>query len=103
MTFFLYHDIIRAAKRDKGYTRVKATGIVRKVDELGRIVLPAELRRTLSIAEKDPLEIYVDGGSIILQKHEERCVFCGGSEDLRTVLGKNICGSFLSRLKKTRT
>ena len=61
---------------------MKATGIVRKVDELGRIVLPAELRRTLSIAEKDPLEIYVDGGSIILQKHEERCVFCGGSEDL---------------------
>ena len=56
-----------------------------------------------SIAEKDPLEIYVDGGSIILQKHEERCVFCGGSEDLRTVLGKNICGSCLSRLKKTRT
>lgn len=54
---------------------MKATGIVRKVDELGRIVLPAELRRTLSIAEKDPLEIYVDGGSIILQKHEERCVF----------------------------
>ena len=82
---------------------MKATGIVRKVDELGRIVLPAELRRTLSIAEKDPLEIYVDGGSIILQKHEERCVFCSGSEDLRTVLGKNICGSCLSRLKKTRT
>lgn len=79
---------------------MKATGIVRKVDELGRIVLPAELRRTLSIAEKDPLEIYVDGGSIILQKHEERCVFCGGSEDLRTVLGKNICGSCLSRLRK---
>ena len=49
---------------------MKATGIVRKVDELGRIVLPAELRRTLSIAEKDPLEIYVDGDSIILQKHE---------------------------------
>lgn len=82
---------------------MKATGIVRKVDELGRIVLPAELRRTLSIAEKDPLEIYVDGSSIILQKHEERCVFCGGSEDLRTVLDKNICSSCLSRLKKTRT
>ena len=92
---------------------MKATGIVRRIDELGRVVIPkeirrtlripAELRRTLSIAEKDPLEIYVDGGSIILQKHEERCFFCGGSEDLRTVLGKNICGSCLSRLKKMRT
>lgn len=47
---------------------MKSTGIVRKVDELGRIVLPAELRRTLNIAEKDPLEIYVDGDSVILRK-----------------------------------
>ena len=82
---------------------MKATGIVRKVDELGRIVLPAELRRTLSIAEKDPLEIYVDGDSIVLQNYEEHCIFCGGSKDLRTVLGRNICDSCLSRLKKTRT
>ena len=55
---------------------MKSTGIVRRVDELGRIVLPAELRRTLNIAEKDPLEIYVDGTSVILQKFEERCIFC---------------------------
>ena len=44
---------------------MKSTGIVRKVDELGRIVLPVELRRTMDIAEKDPLEIYVDGNSIV--------------------------------------
>ena len=49
---------------------MKATGIVRKVDELGRIVLPIELRRTLDIAERDPLEIYVDGSSIILNKYQ---------------------------------
>lgn len=59
---------------------MKSTGIVRKVDELGRIVLPAELRRTLNIAEKDPLEIYVDGSCVILQKFEERCVFCESTE-----------------------
>ena len=56
---------------------MKATGIVRKVDELGRIVLPIELRRTLDIAERDPLEIYVDGPSIILNKYQPACIFCG--------------------------
>ena len=56
---------------------MKSTGIVRKVDELGRIVLPIELRRTLDIAEKDSIEIYVDGSSIILKKYEPTCVFCG--------------------------
>ena len=56
---------------------MKSTGIVRKVDELGRIVLPIELRRTLDIAEKDAIEIYVDGESIILKKYEPTCIFCG--------------------------
>ena len=58
---------------------MKATGIVRKVDELGRIVLPIELRRTLNIEIKDPLEIYVDGESIMLKKYQPACVFCGSS------------------------
>ena len=56
---------------------MKATGIVRKVDELGRIVLPIELRRTLNINIKDPLEIYVDGESIMLKKYQPACVFFG--------------------------
>ena len=56
---------------------MKSTGIVRKVDELGRIVLPIELRRTMDIAEKDAIEIYVDGASIILRKYEPTCIFCG--------------------------
>lgn len=54
---------------------MKSTGIVRKVDELGRIVLPIEMRRTLDIAEKDTLEIYVEGDSIILRKFQAACVF----------------------------
>ena len=56
---------------------MKSTGIVRKVDELGRIVLPIELRRTLDIAEKDALEIYVDGSTIVLKKYRPSCIFCG--------------------------
>jgi len=70
---------------------VKSTGIVRKVDELGRIVLPIELRRTLSIKEKDALEIYVDQEKIILKKYEPACVFCGNADDNQLFHGKNIC------------
>ena len=69
---------------------MKTTGIVRKVDELGRVVLPIELRRTLEIAEKDPLEIYVDGENIILRKHSEHCVFCGSDNSLVEFRGKLV-------------
>lgn len=78
---------------------MKSTGIVRKVDELGRIVLPIELRRTLDIAEKDSLEIYVDDNRIILKKYEPTCIFCGNSKDVITFKGKNICPACLSELK----
>ena len=78
---------------------MKSTGIVRKVDELGRIVLPVELRRTLDIAEKDSLEIYVDDNRIILKKYEPTCIFCGNSKDVITFKGKNICPACLSELK----
>ena len=70
---------------------MKSTGIVRKVDELGRIVLPIELRRTLDIAERDPLEIYVDGDSVILRKYQPACVFCGSAKDVAAFKDKNIC------------
>ena len=59
---------------------MKSVGIIRKVDDLGRIVLPAELRRTLDIAEQDAMEIYVDGASVVLRKYEETCIFCGSSQ-----------------------
>ena len=60
---------------------MKSTGIVRRVDELGRIVLPIELRRTLNIGEKDSLEIYVDGSNIMLKKYQPACIFCDSAKD----------------------
>lgn len=79
---------------------MKSTGIVRKVDELGRIVLPIELRRTLEIDEKDSLEIYVDGNSVILRKYQPSCVFCGEADDVTVFKGKNICQKCLKELTK---
>ena len=79
---------------------MKATGIVRKVDELGRIVLPVELRRTLNINIGDPLEIYIDGESILLKKYEPSCIFCAEAKNVHKYKGKNICASCMSELKK---
>ena len=70
---------------------MKSTCIVRKVDELGRIVLPIELRRTLGIEEKDRIEIFVDGESIILRKYQPACIFCDNAKDIINYKGKNIC------------
>ena len=79
---------------------MKSTGIVRKVDELGRIVLPIELRRTMDIAEKDAIEIYVDCASIILRKYEPTCIFCGDAKNVINYRGKNICPNCLKEMKK---
>ena len=79
---------------------MKSTGIVRKVDELGRIVLPIELRRTLEIAERDSLEIYVEGSPIILKKYEPACIFCGDAKDVINYKGRNICRTCLDEMKK---
>ncbi|MEW6172934.1 MAG: AbrB/MazE/SpoVT family DNA-binding domain-containing protein [Bacillota bacterium] len=70
---------------------MKSTGIVRKVDELGRVVIPIELRRTLGIEEKDALEIYVDHEKIILKKYEPACVFCGNASEVQHYRGKLVC------------
>ncbi len=78
---------------------MKATGIVRKVDELGRIVLPIELRRTLDIEIKDPIEIYVDGDLIILKKYEPACVFCGNAKNVVRIHDKNVCEVCVNELK----
>jgi len=77
---------------------MKSTGITRKVDELGRVVIPIELRRTLGIEEKDPLEIFVDGDRIILRKYEPSCVFCGSAADVTNFKGKNVCQSCLDSM-----
>ncbi|MBP5427349.1 MAG: AbrB/MazE/SpoVT family DNA-binding domain-containing protein [Clostridiales bacterium] len=70
---------------------MKSTGIVRKLDELGRLVIPKELRKTLSIDVRDPLEIYVDGETIILKKYAPACIFCNEAKDIVNYKGKNIC------------
>ena len=79
---------------------MKSTGIVRKVDELGRIVLPIELRRSLDIAEKDALEIYVEGDKIILHKDRNACVFCDSTRNLHEFRNRFICEDCLARLKE---
>ncbi|PLX28998.1 MAG: AbrB family transcriptional regulator [Clostridiales bacterium] len=78
---------------------MKSTGIVRKVDELGRVVIPIELRRTMDIAERDALEIFVEGSHIILKKYEPACIFCGQAKDVENFKGKNICPKCLEELK----
>ena len=78
---------------------MKSTGIIRKVDELGRIVLPKELRTTFDIKERDPLEIYVDGDNIILKKYNPSCIFCGSKENIYVYSEKNVCGSCIEDIK----
>ncbi len=78
---------------------MKSTGIVRKVDELGRIVLPIELRRTLDIAERDSLEIFVTDDTILLRKYQPSCVFCDSGRNITTFRGKNVCSACIAALK----
>ena len=70
---------------------MKSTGIVRKLDELGRIVIPKEIRKKLEIGQKDSIEIFIDGRSIVLKKFESGCIFCSNSKDLILFKDKLIC------------
>jgi len=78
---------------------MKATGIIRKVDELGRIVIPIELRKQFNIEIKDDLEIFVDGKSIVLKKHEPNCIFCGNTKKLVEYNNTMICQKCLDNIK----
>ncbi|WP_064199041.1 AbrB/MazE/SpoVT family DNA-binding domain-containing protein [Brevibacillus brevis] len=78
---------------------MKAVGVVRKVDELGRIVLPKELRETFDINIKDAIEIYVNGESIILKKYQPSCVFCNSVEETVFFKGKLICSTCSNEAK----
>jgi AbrB family transcriptional regulator, transcriptional pleiotropic regulator of transition state genes len=77
---------------------VKRTGVARKVDQLGRVVLPAEVRRRFGIRPGDMVEIAVDSDAILLTKVEDRCVFCGAAVDLTGFSGKLVCGACVTRL-----
>ncbi len=80
--------------------KMRSTGIVRKLDELGRIVLPIELRRTLDIAERDELEIYLEDDKVILKKYEPSCIFCGSTRGLITYCGKNVCADCVRKMNR---
>ena len=80
---------------------MKSTGMVRKVDDLGRVVIPIEIRRSLNIRIKDALEIFVDGNRIVMQKVEKGCVFCGNMEDLATIHDRSICKECITLLSES--
>jgi transcriptional pleiotropic regulator of transition state genes len=78
---------------------MKATGVIRNIDGLGRIVIPMEIRNKLEISEKDPLEIHVEGSTIMVKKYEPDCIFCGSSKNVGTYKGKNVCEKCLNEMK----
>ena len=80
---------------------MKSTGVIRRVDELGRVVIPKEIRKTLAIEEKDPMEIYIDGNAIVLKKVESSCIFCGSDKNLFEYRDKVICKKCLENLSQT--
>lgn len=81
---------------------MKSTGVVRRLDELGRIVIPIELRRTLDLADRECLEIFTEGGQIILQKYQPACIFCGEAKGIVNYKGKNICKCCMEDIKNGR-
>ena len=78
---------------------MKATGMIRHIDELGRIVIPKEMRTKMDISSSDPIEIYVDGDKIILQKYEDACILCGSAKELVSFKGKKICAECINEMK----
>lgn len=79
---------------------MKSTGIIRSIDELGRIVVPKEMRLKMGIESQDPIEIYVEGDKIILKKYENSCAFCDGNENLTEFKGKMLCPSCIKEIKE---
>ena len=78
---------------------MKSTGIVRKIDEMGRVVIPMEIRKTLEINDGDPLEIFIDNENIIFHKYQPSCVFCGNCDDIEYYASKRICKTCIERIK----
>ena len=79
---------------------MKATGIIRNIDELGRIVVPKEIRKKLGIENTDPVEIYVEGDKIILTKYFSACHFCGSTEGVSDFKSKKICADCIKDIKE---
>ena len=81
-------------------TELKSTGIVRKIDELGRLVLPIELRRLLDVHDGDSMEIFTEDNMVVLKKYQPACIFCGNAKDVTTFKGKNICPECAAKIKE---
>ncbi len=79
---------------------MKSTGMVRKVDELGRIVLPSEIRKSMDINVRDSLEIFTDEHRIVLQKYQPACIFCNGADGMKYFNNYRICAECLDKLKE---
>ena len=80
---------------------MKSTGVVRRVDELGRIVLPIEIRKILDINKKDAIEIFTDDNKIILKKYEPSCIFCNSADDIVYYNGRRVCAACIKALKES--
>ena len=79
---------------------MKSTGLVRRIDKLGRVVLPSELRRTMNLGDCETVEIFVEGSSIILKKYNPACIFCDSGRNVSLFKGKNICARCLRQLQE---
>ncbi|OJU17075.1 MAG: AbrB family transcriptional regulator [Clostridiales bacterium 43-6] len=77
-----------------------ATGIERKLDELGRVVLPKELRNTMHLATGTPMRIYVEGNRIILEKGSHACAICGDTQNVKEINGKEVCQNCITAIKE---
>lgn len=81
---------------------MKSTGVVRRIDELGRIVLPIEIRKNLNIENRDTVEIFVEEDKIILKKYEPACIFCGNARNVFIFKGKNICPACIKEIQEIK-
>lgn len=98
LTVRIFHIIIITPKIYGG-KNMKSTGMVRPVDELGRIVLPKEIRKNLNINPRDSVEIFTDEHRIVLQKYEPACIFCGNADNITVYEGKRICSDCINKIK----
>lgn len=80
---------------------MKTIGIVRSLDNLGRIIVPRELRNTLGIKEDDPVEVFTDGECIVLKKYEPGCTFCGELDDTKIFRDKRVCAQCIKQMRES--
>jgi len=79
---------------------MKSTGMVRKIDPLGRLVIPIEVRRVLGLKENEPVEMFVSGKQVIVQKYEASCITCGSTENIIKFNERNLCDACIEKIKK---